>query len=173
MEIRRLTVADATEYRALRLRGLHDHPEAFTSSWDEDSGKPVSDAEARLASAHQRQWGAFVDGRLQGIAGLELLPRSKERHKARLVGMYVAQEAAGRGLGAALLAAVIADARSIGRTDLVLTVSDGNASAMRLYRNAGFADFGTEPRAICVDGRHVAKVHMHLRLECGTCQGES
>jgi ribosomal protein S18 acetylase RimI-like enzyme len=165
VEIRRLTVSDAAAYRALRLRGLREHPEAFTSSWEEDSEKQVSQSEARLASAHQRHWGVFVNGQLQGLAALELLPRAKERHKARVVGMYVAGDVAGLGLGAALLRAAVVEARNIGVTDLVLTVSEGNASASRLYRKAGFVAFGTEPRAIFVDGRHIGKIHMHLQLD--------
>jgi hypothetical protein len=37
MQIRRLEIsADAPLYRALRLRGLREHPDAFTSSFEED-----------------------------------------------------------------------------------------------------------------------------------------
>lgn len=164
VEIRRLTVADALAYRSLRLRGLREHPQAFTSSWEEDGAKPLSASEARLTSDHQRLWGALEAGTLQGMAGLELLPRAKERHKARVAGMYVAAEGAGFGMGTALLHAVMADARSIGISDLVLTVSEGNASALALYRKMGFVVFGTEPRAIVVNGCPIAKVHMHARL---------
>lgn len=164
VEIRRLTALDTAVYRALRLRGLREHPEAFTSSWEEDGAKPLSVSEARLTSDQQRHWGAFEAGTLHGIAGLELLPRPKERHKARVVGMYVAPECAGAGVGAALLQAVIADAIALGITDLVLTVTEGNGPALGLYLRAGFRVFGTEPRAICVEGRHLAKVHMHTRL---------
>ena len=164
MDIRRLTIADAAPYRSLRLLGLREHPEAFTSSWEEDDRKPLQESEARLSSSGQRHWGAFAGEELHGIAGLELLPRAKERHKARVVGMYVAPSKAGRGLGAALLDVLVTDARRLGLTDLVLTVSEGNAPALRLYAKAGFTSFGAEPRAICVSGRHVAKVHMHAQL---------
>ena len=60
--------------------------------------------------------------------------------------------------------ALVLQARSIGLSDLVLTVTEGNSSALRLYREAGFAAFGTEPRAIVVQGIPHAKVHMHLHL---------
>jgi ribosomal protein S18 acetylase RimI-like enzyme len=164
VEIRRLTVPDAPAYRAFRLRGLREHPEAFTSSWEEDRAKPLSASEARLMSHQQRHWGAFVAGALHGIAGLELLARNKERHKGRVVGMYVAPESASSGLGAALLEAIVADARILAITDLVLTVTEGNGPAFGLYRKAGFSAFGTEPRAICVQGRYLAKVHMHASV---------
>ena len=164
MEIRRLTLADAPAYRALRLRGLGEHPEAFTSSWEEDDAQPLAATEARLGSPQQLLWGAFDDGALCGIVGLELLRRAKERHKAKVVGMYVPAGMAGRGTGGALLRALLAHARQAGLSDLVLTVTDSNAAALRLYRNAGFEAFGTEPRAIRVDGRAFGKVHMHLAL---------
>jgi ribosomal protein S18 acetylase RimI-like enzyme len=171
MDIRRLTVADAPAYWALRLRGLHDHPEAFTSSWEDDRALPCKAGEARLASPDQLFWGAFEDGTLRGIVGLELLRRAKERHKGRVIGMYVAAESAGRGLGAALLAALLAHAQQARLTDLVLTVSEGNDAALHVYRRAGFLVFGTEPRAVCVLGRPVAKLHMHVELAAANRQG--
>lgn len=167
MEIRRLTTADAAAYRSLRLHGLREHPEAFTSSWDEDEAQPLAVSEARLASPQQVLWGAFEGNALRGIVGLELLRRAKERHKAKVVGMYVPAGAAGRGIGAALLQALLAHARRDGLDDLVLTVTEGNAAALRLYRQAGFQAFGTEPRAIRVAGRAYGKVHMHLALTPG------
>ncbi|MGZ5846946.1 MAG: N-acetyltransferase family protein [Ramlibacter sp.] len=164
MEIRRLTAADAVDYRALRLRALREHPEAFTSSWEEDADKPVSATQARLADARQTFWGAFERGALCGVVGLERLPRAKERHKGWVVGMYVAPEAAGHGCGAALLEALLAQASTEGLQDLLLTVTEGNDGALRCYRRAGFAPFGVEPRAVWVDGRFHGKVHMHLQL---------
>lgn len=167
MEIRRLTIADAPAYRALRLRGLREHAEAFTSSWGEDDAQPLAVTEARLASPQQVLWGAFDAGALRGIVGLELLRRAKERHKAKVVGMYVPADEAGRGVGTVLLQALLAHARQAGLSDLVLTVTEGNAAALRLYRQAGFEAFGTEPRAIRVNGRAFGKVHMHLALGPG------
>ena len=67
LQIRRLAVNDAPAYRAMRLRAFHDHPEAFTSSYEEELPKPVADAERRLGEdSSGRFWGAFVDGVLAG-----------------------------------------------------------------------------------------------------------
>ncbi|WP_205959667.1 GNAT family N-acetyltransferase [Ramlibacter humi] len=165
MLIRRLQPEDALAYRELRLRALREHPEAFTSSWEEDSAKPPEASRQRLASTNTMFWGAFDDaGMLAGMVGLERLPRAKERHKGHVVGMYVAPEAAGRGAGRALLQALLDEAIAGGLTDLVLTVTEGNGAAQRLYEKAGFRAFGTEPRAIVVDGRAHGKVHMHRAL---------
>ncbi|HYF19681.1 MAG TPA: GNAT family N-acetyltransferase [Ramlibacter sp.] len=163
MELRRLTPADAVAYRELRLRALHEHPEAFTSSWDEDRHLALAASEQRLAS--QAFWGAWEGGVLVGMVGLERRLRAKERHKGTVVGMYVPPGYAGRGVGMALLQALLAQARAEGLRHLVLTVSEGNDAAQRLYERAGFRAFGIEPRAVLVGGRFLGKVHLQLALD--------
>jgi len=70
----------------------------------------------------------------------------------------------GRGIARALIQTLIEDARDDGLELLVLTVTEGNGSARRLYERCGFRSFGIEPRAIKVDGRAFAKDHMYLEL---------
>ena len=164
MQVRRLAPADARAFRTLRLRGLREHPTAFTSSHDEDLQQPLQVAMARLESPLYASWGAFEGGELYGIVGLERETRAKNRHKATVVGMYVAPEVTGQGVGRALLQALLAHARAEGLASLVLTVTEGNAAAVALYESAGFRSFGIEPDAIRVGGRPHAKNHMHLEL---------
>jgi ribosomal protein S18 acetylase RimI-like enzyme len=164
MQIRRLTIDDAPEYRALRLRSFREHPEAFTTSWEELEREPLADTVRRLAADDRKRWGAFVDARLAGYVGLDREARAKNRHKATLVGMYVAPEFAGRGIGRALVDALLAQARADGLELVVLTVTEGNARALRLYERCGFRSFGVEPHAIKVDARAYAKNHMALLL---------
>jgi ribosomal-protein-alanine N-acetyltransferase len=61
-----------------------------------------------------------------------------------LWGMWVAAEARGRGLGRALIEAVLAWARERGAPMVVLEVTDTEraASAAALYRSLGFAPTG-------------------------------
>ncbi|TFZ04525.1 GNAT family N-acetyltransferase [Ramlibacter rhizophilus] len=165
MQIRRLVATDAAAFRELRLRALKDHPEAFTSSWEEDRHLPLDQSTRRLESATSAFWGAFdTKLGLVGMAGLERGGRAKERHKGTIVAMYVAPEASSRGLGAMLIDTAIAHARSEGLQDLVLTVTRGNEVALRLYERCGFRAFGSEPRAVLVDGRAFTKIHMHRSL---------
>ena len=164
MEIRRLTPSDASGFRCLRLRALKEHPQAFTSSWEEEREAPLEAVRLRLARDEVLFWGAFEHGELYGMVGLQRETRAKNRHKATVVAMYVAPERAGRGVGRALLDALIAEARSAGLELLVLTVTEGNSSAAKLYERCGFRSFGVEPRAIKVDGRAWAKNHMYLEL---------
>ena len=164
MDIRPLTPADASAYRTVRLRGLREHPEAFTSSHEEVAQQPLQDSEARLASRHIRFWGAFQGPELYGTVGLEREGRTKVLHRAKVVGMYVVPEATGQGVGAQLLQALLAHCRAEGLESLVLTVTDSNEPARRLYERWGFRSFGIEPRAIKVGPSYYAKNHMVLDL---------
>ena len=167
--VRRLTQADAAAYQALRLRGLMAHPEVFTSSAQEEANRPLQWAQERLqvdsARPHDFFLGAFSGDTLVGVVGLQGRCRTKERHNATVVGMYVAPEAAGRGIGRALMHALlrqVADLPALEQLDL--TVTAGNDRAQALYTGCGFAVCGTFPRAIKVGERYIAKVHMVRRL---------
>ncbi len=166
MTVRQLTTADAAAFRALRLRALKEHPEAFTSSFEEDMPKPLDVTQRRIApESGNAFWGAFVDGAMCGIIGLAREQRIKNRHKGDVVSMYVAPEFGRRGLAAALLDALIDYARDVWHLEqLVLTVTATNAGAIALYRAKGFASFGREPRAIQVDGDYFDKEHLVLFL---------
>lgn len=165
MEIRRLHPSDAAAYRELRLRALREHAEAFTSSFEEESEKSVETSKRRLAeSTGNKFWGAFLDGVLVGMVGLDREQRIKNHHKATLVGMYVAPEAGRRGIGQGLVDVLLAQARADGIELLLLTVTHGNATARELYARCGFATFGVEPDAIRVAGESFAKEHMYLKL---------
>ena len=164
MHIRRLGPADAPSYRALRVRALWEYPEAFTSSYEEEDKRPIEASEKRLDSEHSLFWGAFEDGQLCGMVGLERETRAKNRHKATVVGMYVASEHSNGGIGRALVDVLLEEARREGIELLVLTVTEGNAAASALYESAGFRSFGIEPRAIKVDGQAFGKNHMYLDL---------
>lgn len=168
MQIRQLGVADAAPYHALRLRMLQLYPDAFTSSYEDDVGKPLTWVEERLAPPSGGPGfvlGAFAGADIVGAVGLEVEARRKQRHKALLFGMYVAPEHAGQGAGRALLAECIARAGRIdGLEQLHLTVTTSNDRAVRLYERAGFRAFGVEQRALKIGEEYFAKSHMVLQL---------
>src|SRR4051812_38027716 len=99
MEIRRLGFRDAADYRTLRLRSFMEHPEAFTTSYEELARQSPEDTEKRIGAPHMKLWGAFRDGKLCGYVGLDRETRIKCHHKATLVGMYVERELNGLGTG--------------------------------------------------------------------------
>jgi RimJ/RimL family protein N-acetyltransferase len=162
--IRRLVPADVDAYRAVRLDALRLHPEAFSSSYEEESAYPV-DQHARFLSPPSAVFGVFSGDRLVGIAGLYALERLKQKHKGNIVGVYVDTAHRGTGFSRGLLQAVIAEAR---RTDLrlvQLTVTVGNDRARRLYASLGFQSYGIERRALLVNGMFHDEEFMALDLD--------
>jgi RimJ/RimL family protein N-acetyltransferase len=164
-----LTPADVDEYRRVRLRALADHPESFRSNAEEEAAKPAHWWQERLApreQSHALFFGAWTANRqLVGTAGMLFETRRTTRHTAGIVGMYVAPEHAGRGLGARLLDACIEHARADGRIEILyLTVTSTNAGAIRLYERRGFVAYGREPRSMRVGDRTFDKLMMALPL---------
>lgn len=166
--IRMLSAADTAAYRAQRLRMLREHPQAFRSSAAAEADRPDAWFAARLtqdATGGHLFLGAFAAQELIGSVGLAFEDRAKTRHTATLIGMYVAAEHGGRGVGAALLAACLAAARAHPGLELVLlTVTSTNAAAIRLYERAGFVIYGVEPRSMKIGGDYFDKTMMWLAL---------
>lgn len=150
MTVRPLAPADAEAFRALRLRGLREAPEAFGSTFEEEVGRPLQVTADGLAGATGSSvLGAFdEDGALVGIGGVHREGRRKARHRAGIWGMYVAPEARGRGLGRALLQALVEHARGMeGVHRLELGVTTTNTAARALYLAFGFVPYGVQPDA--------------------------
>jgi ribosomal protein S18 acetylase RimI-like enzyme len=168
LAVRRLTEHDAAAYRAVRLRALREHPEAFAASYEEEVEEPVERAAERLRPTSPDRvmvLGAFLDGELVGITALVREWRQKVRHKASIAGMYVAPEARGQGVGKALLSAAITHARSLAELEEVdLWVNTENAPAIALYTSLGFEAYCTEPRSIKAGDRYYDVLAMALRL---------
>ena len=169
LTIRRLVPADAAAHRALMLGAYRDHPEAFTSTFAERAPLPLDWWAARMAEGEapvELIVGAFDGTQLAGAAGLAFETRERLRHKCTLFGMVVDPAARRRGLGRALVEAVLDEARRRPVLRLMqLTVSEGNTAAEGLYRRCGFERFGAEPMGTWVDGRYVTKLHLWRLLE--------
>jgi ribosomal protein S18 acetylase RimI-like enzyme len=100
--------------------------------------EPPVDVEARAAS-----W--TLDGTIIAVAGTEVVGSvhvDRSRHGFGEVGMAVAREWRGRGVGSALLAAAIDWARERGLHKLSLSVFPHNTAAIALYRKFGFVEEG-------------------------------
>jgi RimJ/RimL family protein N-acetyltransferase len=164
--IRQLGPEDAEEYVALRREALLDSPLSFARSPDDDPVLSIDVCRERLRQAPDSvAIGAFGSG-LVGVVGLHRDERIKYAHKAHLCGMYVAPGRRRQGLGALLVGAAIAHARTLlGVSWVHLSVTSEAATARRLYERAGFRAWGTEPDALRHSGESVTSHHMALALE--------
>jgi ribosomal protein S18 acetylase RimI-like enzyme len=100
--------------------------------------EPPVDVEARAAA-----W--MLDGTLVAVADGEIVGSihvDASRHGFGEIGMAVARAWRGRGVGSALLAAAIDDARARGLHKLILSVFAHNSAGIALYRKYGFVEEG-------------------------------
>lgn len=164
--IRRLMPDDAAEFKRVRLMGLAQHPDAFTSTvadWD----LPLENYVERIESAHVLGAFAADGGTLLGhvVLASHFGQGEKTRHKCEIWSVYVVPEARRSGTARALLGAAIEAARELGFEWLKLQVAEHNAPARALYENLGFEAFGVEREFLkLADGRRVNEVYMQMRL---------
>src|SRR5688500_8460341 len=144
--VRPLTEVDLRAYKALRDRMLQAHPDAFTSDAETESHKPAHVYFSRLGTDRPEGGhfllGAFAGSELIGAIGCDRDRRKKVVHLAQVVGTMVSPAWRGRGVARALLESCIARARAAGVETLTLSVTAGNATAERLYEQAGFVPYG-------------------------------
>lgn len=134
-----ITVAsDPASLRAVRLAALADSPGSFRTTVDEEEAQPPSwyeDLAARSAAGVTARVFHAPGG--QGMVGAV-----HEGDEVHLWGMWVAPSARGRGVGRALVSAVVEWARSVGAARVELSVRDGLPAPAALYAAAGFEPTG-------------------------------
>lgn len=125
----RLTETVAAEGRYIRSEhvrwSVRQMRRRFRTAWTKDRAELV----------------AVVDGRVIGHLGIGRETHPVTAHVASL-GMVVAADHRGRGVGSALMAAAFDWARWAGVEKLSLSVYPHNTAAVRLYRAFGFVDEG-------------------------------
>jgi GNAT superfamily N-acetyltransferase len=147
--VRRLRPDEGAVLKGLRLRALAGAPDAFGQTLAEASARKDWDELARALSGPDGNAGFLAeapDGSAVGLAyGILEAERADAVHVA---GMWVEPGWRGRGIGAALVGAVVAWARGRGRPRVCLWVTERNRTAVRLYERMGFRPTGRrEPLA--------------------------
>lgn len=127
----------------------HGETDYLLSYPDENSFDVVQESrflKEKAESGHEIELVAVVDRAVVGTAGIEAAgAKYKVRHRAEL-GISVAREFWGLGIGRALTEACIACARAAGYVQLELNVVADNVRAVSMYQKAGFAAYGRNPK---------------------------
>ncbi|MEU0632789.1 N-acetyltransferase [Streptomyces sp. NPDC005989] len=117
------------------------------------SAVPAGDAALRVA---------YLDRRLVGLGYWLRYSRPTHRPHADLEKIAVDAAAHGRGVGRALTAALITDAREAGIEVLTLDARGDNTNALHLYRSLGFTEYGRLPDFVAVGEHRYDKVFYML-----------
>jgi GNAT superfamily N-acetyltransferase len=131
--VRETVIADWQALRDIRLQALRDAPEAFSSTYAREIA--FGEAEWRQRAARDGSFIAFLPeaGPAGLVGGYQAAPGMVE-----LVAMFVRPQARGRGVGEALIDAVIDWARDRDTATVHLWVTETNKPARRLYERCGF-----------------------------------
>lgn len=163
--IRKLTPADAPEFMRLRRESFRKAPLSFEQTGDIILQPSVILEQLRITD-HQFVLGYFSKtGRLLGIMALNRYEPVKRQHRSYLWGVYLNEEIRGQGIAGQLLTEVIAEARAMdGLERIILTVSNHAKGALKLYKKAGFTEFGREPDAARTGDIQMDEIYMLLEL---------
>jgi L-amino acid N-acyltransferase YncA len=139
VEIRPLEPRDWPSVKSIYLEGIATGNATFESEapeWEEWDTKHLRDG--RLA--------AVSDGKV--VAWAALSPVSSRRVYAGVaeLSIYVASATRGRGVGKALLAALIAESEAKGYWTLQTGIFPENKASLALHQQAGFRILGTRER---------------------------
>jgi GNAT superfamily N-acetyltransferase len=165
LRVRAMNRLEIALLRDLRLAALRDAPDQLGESWA-DAAARSDDAWAALVasvtppSAHAA-YVAELDGEPVGM--VYALSDQKDEAIGRLGGMWVAPFARRRGVGAALVHAVVAWCRASGRRSVQLGVVPGGAPE-RLYRRSGFVATGASKPFPGSESRRVIEMQLELEL---------
>lgn len=138
LEIVRLGPGDEDRYKEIRLRALAEAPTAFASTLTRERSFTSDVWVSRLADDRTATLLAVRDGEPAGTAAV----RIEAADHAELLGMWVAPEARGLGVGQRLIDAAAGFAYERGVRRLGLWVTEINDRARALYERAGFRPTG-------------------------------
>ena len=130
--VRATTMADWQALREIRLQSLRDAPDAFASTYAREAA--FGEDEWRRRATRDGSFIAFLpEVGPAGLGGGFLA----EPEVVELVGMFVRPQAQGRGVGKAVIDAVVGWARQQGASTVHLWVTETNKARL-LYERCGF-----------------------------------
>lgn len=165
--VRAIAPDDLDGWWDLRLRSLHDHPDAFGANYASAVMRGPDYLRAGLLDgAVERLFAAFApDGSL--VAQLRTVADTGKRSHIAMI-ISVATDARHRGLGLqkALIRLAVDHCRSFPEIRQVhISVNAENAAALAVYEGAGFVAWGREPRAIRTESGFHDEIHMAMMLD--------
>lgn len=167
VSIRQSQLADASNFRELRLGALQNSPTAFSMDYEKASSQSIKYWEdmLRMDDLESAIFFAEHDGQLIGMTGVARGRSPKIRHAADIWGVYVKPEWRGLHLAEEMIKSGLEWATARGVIIARLGVTTINKSAIRCYERCGFSIYGTESRALFHEGKYYDFYMMSLSLD--------
>jgi phosphinothricin acetyltransferase len=166
-----MIVRDATEADAGSLAAIYGDAVLHGFGTFEEEPPSAADMDARRRAVQAQGMPYFVaelDGQVLGFAYAgPFRPRAAYRYTLE-DSVYVSPDAKGKGIGRAMLSAVIAACEALGIRQLMAVIGDsGNSGSIGLHRSLGFEQTGVGRSVGFKHGRWVDIVHMQKALNGG------
>ena len=131
--VRATTMTDWQALREIRLQALRDAPDAFASTYAREAA--FREDEWYRRATRDGSFIAFLSETTPAALGGGYLAAPQV---VELIGMFVRPQARGRGVGEAVIDAVVSWARAQGASTVHLWVTETNKHARMLYERCGF-----------------------------------
>jgi L-amino acid N-acyltransferase YncA len=167
VNIRPVTGADVAAVKA-----IYGHHVLHATGTFEETPPPETEIAARIASVEALKLPYLVAEDAGRVTGFAYASAFRPRHAYRYTAedsVYIHPDVMGRGVGKALLSAVIARCEALGVRQLVAVIGDSaNAGSIGLHRSLGFVDAGVGRGFGFKFGRWIDVVWMQKALGAGS-----
>lgn len=166
IEIISLPASQWRTYHNLRLRAIQDSPQAFLDTEEQTRTFPEKKWRQRLADAAAgKNWQLFakLDKQLVGMIGAFRGDEDTQNASVTAVGLWVAPEARGKGVGRKLMETLLDSLKRKSIKTVHLSVNAEQAVAVALYKKLGF-QIVEEKELVMGDGKKHAELMMEKKL---------
>lgn len=163
-----MDIRDAQDFDLPEIMAIYNDAVAHTTAIWNDSPVDLANRTAWLADRRRAGYPVLVamrDGQVAGYASFgDWRAFDGYRHTVEH-SVYVRADQRGGGIGLALMAALIARARTLGKHVMVAGIEAGNESSIRLHEKLGFARTGLLPQVGMKFGRWLDLAFLQLQLD--------
>lgn len=167
--IRRSSPIDFQLIKSLMLTGLKEDPKAFSVDF-EDYNQNSNDwwnnyISPYIFSIKDKMLIAFEDETPVGMIGVLYDYRSRRKHIASIVWLYVLKQHRGLGIGKKLLEKAIEDAKQQDMQKITLFVNSSQEKALNMYTKMGFKSNGKLEKELKVGQEFLDTIIMEMLLD--------
>jgi ribosomal protein S18 acetylase RimI-like enzyme len=166
VQITKLKSTDWQVFKRLWLEALKNDPTAFYNIYEEKVLDPDWQWQEKFSEIYPNYFFAMEKGQPVGFTGYYINPRTKTRHVAEVVRVYVSPNYRHRGLGNKLLNAVISEIKRQSQiTKINIHVVSSQIPAIQLYSSLGFKQVGRLHNEINTAGTYYDEILMEMMLK--------